>query len=87
MAQHKRAFSREMTWRHAVRKRNICRKVYRWEPYDNLHQYSKNKIHCSCPDCSPKSNGITRCNSIVYRKISEQKKLCEMSEQEKEYRE
>ena len=23
--------------------------------YDNLHQYSKNKIHCSCPMCSPKT--------------------------------
>ena len=21
--------------------------------YDNLHQYSKNKIHCSCPLCRP----------------------------------
>jgi len=23
--------------------------------YHNLHQYSKNKIHCSCPACSPKT--------------------------------
>jgi hypothetical protein len=23
--------------------------------YDNLHQYSKNKIHCSCPTCSAKT--------------------------------
>lgn len=23
--------------------------------YDNLHQYSKNKIHCSCPICSAKT--------------------------------
>ena len=23
--------------------------------YDNLHQYSKNKIHCSCPWCSAKT--------------------------------
>lgn len=23
--------------------------------YDNLHQYSKNKIHCSCPICSVKT--------------------------------
>ena len=23
--------------------------------YDNLHQYSKNKIHCSCPMCSTKT--------------------------------
>lgn len=23
-----------------------------WLWYDNLHQYSKNKIHCSCSECS-----------------------------------
>ena len=23
-----------------------------WLYYDNLHQYSKNKIHCACPMCS-----------------------------------
>lgn len=27
--------------------------------YDNLHQYSKNKIHCSCPVCS----GTSKTNS------------------------
>lgn len=39
----------------ALRKRDICRKVYDWEWYDNLHQYSKNKIHCSCPLCAVKT--------------------------------
>ena len=24
--------------------------------YNNLHQYSKNKIHCSCPMCTAKTN-------------------------------
>ena len=28
---------------------------YRCGFYDNLHQYSKNKIHCSCPMCSAKT--------------------------------
>ena len=28
--------------------------------YDNLHQYSKNKINCSCPDCSPKTRNKGR---------------------------
>ena len=23
--------------------------------YKNLHQYSKNKVHCSCPMCSAKT--------------------------------
>ena len=31
-----------------------------WWYYDNLHQYSKNKIHCSCPDCSPKTRNKGR---------------------------
>ena len=28
--------------------------------YKNLHQYSKNKIHCSCPMCSTKTNNKNR---------------------------
>ena len=40
----------------ALRKRNICLKNYGFEYYENLHQYSKNKIHCSCPSCSGKTN-------------------------------
>ncbi len=31
-----------------------------WMLYDNLHQYSKNKIHCSCPMCSAKTNNKHR---------------------------
>ena len=41
----------------ARRKRNICRTTYHYDWYDNLHQYSKNKIHCSCPLCATKTNG------------------------------
>lgn len=28
--------------------------------YDNLHQYSKNKIHCSCSWCSMKSKNCPK---------------------------
>lgn len=53
----------------ALRKRRIDREVHfpfyyrgttKGEPmgwYKNLHQYSKNKIHCSCPMCSSKTKG------------------------------
>lgn len=41
----------------ARRKRRICQEAYHWDYYDNLHQYSKNKIHCSCPLCATKTNG------------------------------
>lgn len=54
------AFNRDMTWRKAIRKRKIANAIYHidnssWEYYSNLHQYSKNKIHCSCPMCSAKT--------------------------------
>jgi hypothetical protein len=42
----------------ALRKRRIDNDIYgRYSVsyYDNLHQYSKNKIHCSCPMCSSKT--------------------------------
>ena len=42
----------------AIRKERIVKEIYSnfdgW--YDNLHQYSKNKIHCSCPMCASKTN-------------------------------
>lgn len=50
--------NRERSWRKALRKRRIDSAIC-WGGhlmYDNLHQYSKNKIHCSCPMCSPKTN-------------------------------
>lgn len=37
----------------AKRKQKIAAKIYSGYPYyNNLHQYSKNKIHCSCPWCA-----------------------------------
>ena len=35
----------------AIRKQKICKTMYGFDWYDNLHQYSKNKIHCSCGMC------------------------------------
>lgn len=53
------AYNRDVSKRKALRKRRIAEEVY-WDGkehpyYDNLHQYSKNKIHCSCPSCSSKT--------------------------------
>jgi transposase-like protein len=58
-----RAERRHNDWKKAIRKRNLADQLYsntswgesEWTWYDNLHQYSKNKIHCSCPMCSSKS--------------------------------
>ena len=53
-----RAYNRDISKRKALRKRQIARNVYRQDNsdyYDSLHQYSKNKIHCSCAQCSKKT--------------------------------
>lgn len=57
--------------------------------YNNLHQYSKNKIHCSCPDCSPKTRNKGRrkrnnyAPSINYS-MMDLKKQQSMNDDEKE---
>jgi len=49
------AEKRHNDFKKAIRKRRIDREtdnsIYHHDWYDNLHQYSKNKIHCSCPLC------------------------------------
>ena len=55
------AMNRHNSRKKALRKRTIDRQVhwcgrnneYSW--YDNLHEYSKGKIHCSCWLCSAKT--------------------------------
>lgn len=54
------AEKRHNDYKKAIRKRRIDRFLdgtspYRQDYYDNLHQYSKNKIFCSCPLCACKS--------------------------------
>ena len=48
------AEKRQNDWKKAIRKKKIIN-AYGWDYYDNLHQYSKNKIHCSCPLCRSKT--------------------------------
>ena len=50
-----RAYNRYKSKMKALRKRRLSEKIYQSSFYDNLHQYSKNKIHCSCPMCSAKT--------------------------------
>ena len=89
-----RAYNREITRRKALNRRRLARKIYPCDEndyYDNLHQYSKNKIHCSCPMCSAKTrnkrkrrgNGYGFAPSINY-KISDQRKVDAMEEDLKE---
>ena len=62
------ARNRDVSKRAALRKRRLARALY-WRDwngsdnvdyYDNLHQYSKNKIHCSCPNCQRKTRNKGR---------------------------
>lgn len=74
---------RKINFLHAVRKKKIDRQYPlgdKYPMYNNLHQYSKNKIHCSCPDCRGRSTGHGN-NSIEQLKISEQKKIHSMENQ------
>ena len=54
-----RAENRDFSIRKALRKRRISEEVFLYTKdhplYDNLHQFSDNKIHCSCPICSRKT--------------------------------
>ena len=72
---HTRQENRTNDWKHAIRKRKIARAVYHSDKdyYDNLHQFSKNKIHCSCPDCQG-----------VGEKIYNQRRIEQMESQKKE---
>ena len=90
-----RAYNRDVSKRKAIRKRRIAR-YGRWgrehDYYDNLHQYSKNKIHCSCPCCSIKTrnkghrrNKTGNYNRNLNYKASELRRLLTMDEEEMEY--
>ena len=92
------AYNRDVSIRKALRKRRLAREIYRsWpnleqEYYDNLHQFSKNKIHCSCPCCSIKTrnkghrrNKTSNYNRNLNYKTSELRRLLTMDEEEMEY--
>lgn len=56
-----RANRRKADLSHAIRRRAKDRALRGHSPsftdwYDNLHEYSKGKIHCSCPMCRIKTN-------------------------------
>lgn len=89
-----RAYNRDVSKRKALRKKRLAEEVYyngkEYPYYDNLHQYSKNKIHCSCPMCSPKTRNKGRRNRKNYQralnyKASELKRQISMDDEELEY--
>ena len=93
MAIHDRAYTRTKSWTKALRKYHIDRDVFAgkwwWPIYNNLHQYADNKIHCSCPMCSPKTNNKKRSGARGWEplknwSISDQKKINNMESQVEE---
>ena len=83
-------YNRHKMFSKALRKRNISNRVYGYDFYENLHQYSKNKIHCSCPMCSPKTRNKGHRNRKNYQralnyKTSELRRQISMDDEELEY--
>ena len=82
-----RAERRFLDFLKARRKRKICLEVY-WDHedwYDNLHQYSKNKIHCSCPICSHKTKNKNGYGPKKCWLAQDRKRIDEMDYEIKEF--
>ena len=85
------AEKRHNDWKKALRKRRIDREitspVFNTDLYDNLHQYSKNKIHCSCWMCRSKTNPKRGqgCGPGMNWSESDLRKLESMKEQIQEF--
>jgi hypothetical protein len=86
-----RAYNRDVSLRKALRKKRISDHFWSNCPpyYNNLHQYSKNKIHCSCPLCSQKTKNKGKRKKKNYNpthnyKASDLRKKVAMDLQEKE---
>ena len=67
---------RKNDYNKALRNKDIAEHVHGSPWYDNVHQYSKNKIHCSCPLCAAK----TDTNSKNGLKVSDKKKIDSMND-------
>lgn len=88
----RRSIRRKNNWKKAVRKRNISDKILCidskvWsdkQRYNNLHQYSKNKIHCPCPECRFRSylHPKQRTYSDMKKDIRDEQKINEYEEGE-----
>ena len=88
-----RALNRYKSYVKAKRKQQLAKEIYydgaNRPYYDNLHQYSKNKIHCSCPACSAKTKNKGRksnnYNPTHNHKISEKRKIMAMDYDKMEF--
>lgn len=72
-----RAERRKLNIAKSLRKKKLANELYKLEYYNNLHQFSKNKIHCSCEYCKNH-------RKIDGPKISDIRKLEKMEFEEEE---
>lgn len=83
-----KAENRHNSYIKALRKQRIARDIY-WgdvDYYNNLHQYSKNKIHCSCPLCSAKTNNKQSIGKTINYKISDLRKIDHLNDSQEEFK-
>lgn len=79
---------RHNNWREALRKRNIIRNVHKLpDLYDNLHQYSDNKVHCSCPICRGKTRNKQIAGPAELWPPHDARRFEDMKQQVEEYNE
>ncbi len=82
MKNNSRRYARRMSYLKAKRKQRIDkeRSAGRWPAwYNNLHQYSKGKIHCSCGMCRCKTKILGQYNYS----IKDLKRILEMEYEKK----
>lgn len=86
-------YNRDVSRRKAIRKKRLAKEICwsppGWEYYDNLHQFSKNKIHCSCGMCSTKTRNKGKRNKKNYHRAinykgSDMRKMISMDDQMEE---
>ena len=89
------AYNRDVSRRKALRKRRIAKQLHSYgseEYYKHLHQYSKGKIHCSCPLCSAKTRNKGKRRALagnyapsINYKLSDLKRQIAMDLDEQDY--
>ena len=67
MKNYSRAYGRKASVKKALRKKRIAEEIYGRPWYDNLHQYSKNTVHCSCECCSAKTRNKGHGKKLNYK--------------------
>lgn len=72
-----RAERRKNNFNHIKKKKNLIHSLMGFDWYKHDGQYSKGKIHCSCPLCTGKKKGRRRNNDRPY---SDRKKIDSMKQ-------